>query len=166
MSVIPESERLIRISIGQQQLTLFRYERPCWSAPVSTARNGPGEMSGSGCTPRGRHYIRARIGEGLPENAVLAGRRWTGEIWTPDKHVSQPGRDWILSRIFWLCGLERGVNRLGDRDTMRRYIYIHGTPAIEPMGEPRSHGCIRMHNADLLRLWADAPAGTQVWIDP
>lgn len=166
MSLIPESERLIRICIARQQLTLMAHARACWSAPVSTALNGAGQQFGSGCTPLGKHYIRARIGEGLPQNAVFVGRRWTGEVWSLELHARHPGRDWILTRIFWLCGLERGVNRLGDRDTMRRYIYIHGTPETEPVGVPRSHGCIRMHNTDLLRLWAEAPAGTQVWIDP
>ncbi|WP_369602291.1 L,D-transpeptidase [Hahella sp. SMD15-11] len=166
MRLIPEHERLIRIQLANQTLTVIESGTLRWTCRISTAANGAGERSGSGCTPRGRHYIRARIGEGAPLNAVFAGRRPTGEIWSPELAARFPDRDWILTRIFWLCGLEPGRNRGGDCDTMRRYIYIHGTPDTEPMGIPRSHGCIRMHNPDLLTLWTLAPAGTQVWIEP
>ena len=117
---------------------------------------------GSGCTPLGRHYIRARIGDGLPEGTVFVGRRPTGEIHSEALAREQPQRDWILSRILWLCGLEPGFNRGGKVDSMRRFIYIHGTPDMEPMGVPRSHGCIRMRNADLLQLFEWLPVGTQV----
>ena len=130
--------------------------------PVSTALKGAGECAGSGCTPRGRHVVRARIGAGLPLNTVFVGRRPTGEVWTPELAAANPGRDWILTRILWLSGCEPGVNRLGDVDTMRRFIYIHGTPDSEPMREPRSHGCIRMRNADILDLFERVPAGTPV----
>lgn len=132
--------------------------------PVSTALNGAGECAGSGCTPRGQHVVRARIGAGLPVNTVFVGRRPTGEVWTPELAAANPDRDWILTRILWLSGCEPGVNRLGSVDSMRRYIYIHGTPDSEPMGEPRSHGCIRMRNADVLDLFERVPAGTPVLI--
>jgi lipoprotein-anchoring transpeptidase ErfK/SrfK len=135
-----------------------------FSAPVSTALNGAGEQEGSGCTPRGWHTIRARIGENEPINAVFVGRRPTGEIYEPSLAERYPQRDWILSRILWLSGLEVGTNRLGNVDTMRRYIYIHGCPDSEPMGEPRSHGCIRMHNPDLLALFGQVTTGLKVWI--
>ena len=130
---------------------------------MSTARNGVGEQNGSGCTPRGVHQVRARIGDGLPEG-VLRGRRWTGEIWTPELHAAFPGRDWILTRILWLSGCEPGVNRMGQVDTFRRYIYIHGTPDCEPMSVPLSHGCVRMRNADLLQLFPRVPPHCQVRI--
>lgn len=129
---------------------------------VSTALNGPGECKNSGCTPRGRHRIRARIGGGLPIRSVFVGRRPTGEIWSEALSTAQPARDWILSRILWLSGLEPGCNRLGEVDSMQRYIYIHGTPDIEPMGEPRSHGCIRMRNRDVLELFELVDTATQV----
>jgi L,D-transpeptidase YbiS len=131
---------------------------------VSTALNGVGESKGSGCTPRGRHVVRARIGGGQPLNTVFVGRRPTGEIWTPQLAVQFPERDWILTRILWLSGCEPGVNRLGSVDSMQRYIYIHGTPDSEPMGVARSHGCIRMRNADLIALFDQVPAGTPVLI--
>ncbi len=130
--------------------------------PVSTAANGAGEERGSYCTPRGRHLIRAKIGAGLPLNSVFVARRPTGEIYTPDLGTAQPERDWILTRILWLSGREPGYNRLGSCDSMGRYIYIHGTPdeAFEPA--PRSHGCIRMRNRDLIELFDRVPVYTQV----
>jgi len=131
---------------------------------VSTAANGVGERFGSCCTPRGKHIIRAKIGAGQPENTVFVGRRPTGEIYTPELGAQFPGRDWILTRILWLSGREVGFNRLGECDTMRRYIYIHGTPDSVQLGIPDSHGCIRMHNADLIELFDIVPAGTAVEI--
>ncbi|MBV60538.1 L,D-transpeptidase [Abyssibacter profundi] len=132
--------------------------------PVSTARNGPGERNGSLCTPRGRHRIRAKIGAGQPSGAVFVGRRPTGEQYDEALAATAPERDWILTRILWLCGEEPGVNRGGDVDTMRRYIYIHGTPDSEPMGVPASHGCIRMRNADVIDLFDRVDCGTAVEI--
>lgn len=134
------------------------------SYPVSTALKGAGELSGSFCTPRGRHIVRAKIGEGCPENAVFVRRRPTGEFYTPELGAQFPERDWILTRILWLSGCDVGFNRLGLRDTMRRYIYIHGTPDSEPMGQALSHGCIRMHNVDLIELFSMVPVGTPVEI--
>jgi lipoprotein-anchoring transpeptidase ErfK/SrfK len=129
---------------------------------VSTALNGPGECKNSGCTPRGRHRIRARIGGDLPIRSVFVGRRPTGEIWSDALSAAQPARDWILSRILWLSGLEPGCNRLGEVDSMQRYIYIHGTPDSEPMGEPRSHGCVRMRNRDVVELFELVDTSTEV----
>ncbi len=132
---------------------------------VSTGVKGVGEQQGSGCTPRGKHLVRAKIGEGLPANAVFVGRRFTGEIYSQALAERFPDRDWILSRILWLSGLEPGVNRLGNVDTMRRYIYIHGTPDSEPMGVPASHGCIRMRNSDVMELFDLIPVGTELQIE-
>ncbi len=120
---------------------------------VSTASRGPGEKNGRLCTPRGRHIVRARIGAGQPLNSVFVRRRPTGEVWTPQLHERYPGRDWILTRILWLSGCEPGRNRLGDVDTMRRYIYIHGSPDSAQMGKPGSIGCIRMRNRDVVELF-------------
>jgi len=131
---------------------------------VSTAARGAGEACGSYCTPRGKHVIRAKIGAACPENTVFVGRRPTGEVYTPDLGAISPERDWILTRILWLSGCEVGFNRLGDCDTMRRYIYIHGTPDSVPMGQALSHGCIRMRNADLLELFDLVSRGTTVEI--
>ncbi|MEZ5510191.1 MAG: L,D-transpeptidase [Gammaproteobacteria bacterium] len=156
----------IIVSIPQQTLALMQNGRQiaCW--PVSTALKGAGNQSGSYQTPMGRHRVRAKIGAGQPLNAVFRARRPTGEILTPDLAQAFPGRDWILTRILWLCGEESGINRGGNVDSQRRYIYIHGTPDSEPMGVPRSHGCIRMRNQDVLELFERVPAGTPVLISP
>ena len=154
------------ISLTRQLLQVLRDGRSECEFRISTSRYGPGEQAGSLCTPRGRHLIRAKIGAGLPPGAVLRGRRPTGEIFSPGLRRAEPLRDWILSRILWLSGLEPGRNRLGNVDTMRRYIYIHGTPDHEPMGVPFSHGCIRMRNADVCTLFDMVPAGTVVDIVP
>ena len=131
---------------------------------VSTAKNGPGELSGSECTPRGAHIIRAKIGVGAPPGTVFVGRRATGEQYTPELGARFPGRDWILTRILWLSGCEPGRNRLGKVDSMHRYIYIHGTPEQVRMGMPGSRGCIRMRNRDIIELFDRVPAGTPVAI--
>lgn len=156
---------LLHISIADQCLYGFAAGVLRLRLSVSTALNGAGERQGSGCTPRGRHRVRAKIGAGLPEGAVLVGRRWTGEIWSPELAAQHPQRDWILTRILWLSGCEPGRNRLGAVDTFRRYIYLHGTPDGEPMGEARSHGCIRLRNADLLALFERVPPYCSVIID-
>ncbi len=131
---------------------------------VSTALNGAGEQQGSHCTPRGIHVVRARIGDDQPGNAVFVGRRPTGEIYTPALGARYPSRDWILTRILWLSGREPGFNRGGTRDTLRRYIYIHGTPDETALGVPGSKGCVRMHNLDLLDLFERVIVGTRVII--
>ena len=131
---------------------------------VSTALKGAGEEAGSYRTPRGQHRIRARIGDGLPYGTVFRGRRPTGEYWTPEFAADHPGRDWILSRILWLCGEEPGRNRLGAVDSMRRFIYIHGTGDDQPMGVPLSQGCVRMRNRDIIELFELVTVGTKVEI--
>ncbi len=132
--------------------------------PISTSLKGAGEQKGSYQTPRGVHVVRAKIGADQPINSVFVGRRPTGEIWTPELGLQYPARDWILTRILWLSGCEVGMNRLGNVDSMQRYIYIHGTPDSEPMGEPQSHGCVRMRNADVIDLFELVPLHTPVLI--
>lgn len=155
----------IRIDIPTQTLELFGDDEALIRRyPVSTAKNGPGERRGSHCTPRGRHIIRAKIGAGQPENTVFIRRRPTGEVWTPELAAHNPDRDWILSRIIWLSGCEPGFNRLGDVDTMGRYIYLHGCPDTAPIGEPGSIGCVRMRNADIIELFELVPPFAEVEI--
>ncbi len=158
------TEDCILVDLASQQLCLWLGGRRVHEYPVSTALNGAGELTGSEQTPRGRHRIRARIGSDCQAGTVFIGRRPTGEIYTPALARHYPDRDWILSRILWLCGEEPGCNRLGDVDSMRRYIYIHGTPDSEPMGVPRSHGCVRMRNQDVIELFDRVPAGLPVQI--
>jgi lipoprotein-anchoring transpeptidase ErfK/SrfK len=154
----------IRISIAEQTLELREGDRVLKRYRVSTAKNGAGEKNGSFCTPRGRHIIRAKIGADAPENTVFVKRRPTGEIFNPELDARFPGRDWMLTRILWLSGCEPGFNRLGDVDTMRRYIYIHGSPDSRTMGKPGSIGCIRMHNRDVMELFDLVEPGTPVEI--
>jgi len=155
----------IEISVAAQSLKLFDDEGLLLREyMISSAAKGVGEQAGSYQTPRGRHRIRARIGESLPLGAVLRGRRPTGEICTPELMAAQPDRDWILTRILWLCGEEPGKNRGGQVDTMRRYVYIHGTPESAVLGVPGSHGCIRMRNIDMVDLFDRVPVGTPVLI--
>lgn len=153
----------IEIDISGQSLRLYDAAGMLTATyRVSTAANGVGELRGSCCTPRGRHVIRARIGGGQPLNAVFVKRRPTGEIYSPELGERFPQRDWILTRILWLSGCEPGFNRLGECDTMRRYIYIHGTPDEAALGRPESHGCVRMGNLDLFALFEQVAAGTAV----
>ena len=156
---------LIEIDVPAQTLILKDAQgRILMQTRISTARNGIGEENGSEKTPRGVHYIRAKIGAGLPANSVLVSRRPTGEIYSPQLRVAFPHRDWILTRILWLCGLEPGKNRLGKVDTMRRYIYIHGCPDEDPMGEPGSRGCVKMRNSEITELFERVALGTRVHI--
>ncbi|MGB0732972.1 MAG: L,D-transpeptidase family protein [Pontibacterium sp.] len=164
MPTSPSREVSIRVSIASQTLFLLKEGEIAKTFSISTALNGAGELQNTGCTPRGKHRIRACIGTGLPINTVFIGRRPTGEIYSDSLAKNHPERDWVLTRILWLCGEEVGRNRLGVVDSMRRYIYIHGTPDTEPMGVPKSHGCIRMTNDDLLILFDEVGAGTPVYI--
>ena len=150
---------MITIDLKTQKLT---FQGRTWV--VSTSSKGAGEKNGSFCTPRGNHIVRARIGAGQPLNAVFVRRRPTGEIWSPELHERYPGRDWILTRILWLSGCEPGRNRLGDVDTMRRYIYIHGSHDLAEMGKPGSIGCIRMKSTDIVELFELVPPYTPVEI--
>ncbi|MGD9296131.1 MAG: L,D-transpeptidase [Chromatiales bacterium] len=159
------NEMHIRVSLASQELVLQDESGQRLIYPVSTALKGAGERINSECTPRGWHRVRCIIGQGCPANAVFTGRRFTGEIYSDELSRVQPGRDWILSRILWLSGSESGFNRGGDCDTLRRYIYIHGMPDSEPVGVPRSHGCIRMRNEDVIDLASRVSAGTPVLIE-
>lgn len=165
--LLPENAR-IEVSLDQQCLRLLEAQEDnqveIARFSVSTGLNGAGERNGSGCTPRGRHRVRIKVGAGCPAGAVFRGRRWTGEGYSEALARAQPGRDWILSRLLWLTGLEPGLNRGGDVDTLRRFIYIHGCPDCEPMGVPRSHGCVRMRNDELIWLFDRVPVGCPVLI--
>lgn len=156
----------IVISIPTQELDLYDDDNHVIRQyRISSAKKGVGQENGSFCTPLGKHIIRAKIGAGQPVNTVFVRRRPTGEIYSPELGARYQGRDWILTRILWLSGCEPGFNRLGSVDTMRRYIYIHGSPDTVEMGKPGSIGCIRMNNGDLLDLFSLINAGTEVYIE-
>ncbi len=152
------------ICITTQQLSVIKNGQALKTYPVSTAKNGAGEIMGSGCTPRGWHNIRAKIGAELPLYSVFKARRATGEIYTPELAAQFPQRDWILTRILWLGGLEPYKNRYGKVDTAWRYIYLHGCPDELMDGKPKSHGCIRMYNTDIIDLFNRVSVGMRVYI--
>jgi len=157
----------IEVRIDLQRLDIIgNNQEIVRSFQISSAKNGVGQDQGSFCTPLGKHVIRAKIGESQPINTVFIRRRPTGEIYSPSLGKKYPNRDWILTRILWLSGCEPGFNRLGTVDTMRRYIYIHGSPDSIDIGKPGSIGCIRMLNTDLLELFDLADVGTEVNIKP
>ena len=156
---------MLHVSIARQELVLWRDGHPERAYRVSTAKNGPGECRGSGCTPRGWHRIRAKIGAGQPQYMAFVGRRPTGEIYDANLAADQPEKDWILTRILWLGGLEPGVNRFGEVDTAARYIYIHGSPDSGVNGTPQSHGCIRLTSPDILDLFDRVTHKTRVLIE-
>ena len=163
-TALSEPSSYLDISISRQMLTLYVENTVHQQYLISTAKNGSGELRGSECTPTGWHKIRAKIGADQPLNAVFVGRRPTGEIYSPELAEQFPARDWILTRILWLNGLEPGKNRYRDVDTGWRYIYIHGCPDHCPMGVPESHGCIRMLNQDVVDLFARVSPGMPVLI--
>jgi len=162
LSVPETAHPRIIVVLAEQRLDLLHGADVVKTYPVSTSKHGAGEVRGSFKTPRGRHVVRAKIGAGAPLGAVFRGRRPTGEICSAEVARAQPNRDWILTRILWLSGCEVGKNRLGNVDTMRRYIYIHGAPDGEPLGVPGSIGCIRMSNTDIADVFELVPVGTPV----
>ena len=161
---MPNTHHTIYIDLARQSLELRDGDTVRYEATVASAKNGIGEISGSEQTPRGWHVIRAKIGKDEVEGAVFVARRATGEIFSEALRQQEPERDWILTRILWLSGLEPGFNRLGNVDTMRRYIYIHGCPDNDEMGVPSSHGCIKMRNVDVIKLFDMVQPGTRVLI--
>lgn len=154
----------VEISISKQRLQLYESKNTIAEYSISSSKYGVGQESGSFKTPTGEHVIRAKIGDGCALNSVFVARRFTEEIYSEQLGLQSPERDWILTRILWLSGCEKGKNRSGSEDSMRRYIYIHGTPDSEPMGEPASHGCIRMRNEDVADLYGRVSVGCSVFI--
>ena len=145
---------MITINISEQAL---EYKGKSYS--ISTAKNGIGEVEDSYCTPTGKFKIAEKIGANLELGAVLVDRESTGEIYNADLAKKNPDRDWILTRILWLDGVE-----VHNRNTKNRYIYIHGSPDETQMGMPGSKGCIRMQNYDVIELFESIHTGEDVVI--
>lgn len=163
--IVSMSIAKLEVSVATQEIIGFdRLGCECYRTAVATASNGIGQEMGSECTPLGMHRIRAKVGAGQPANAVFVGRRPTGEIFSEELAKKHPQRDWILTRILWLCGNETGFNRGGSVDTQRRFIYIHGAPDFHEMGVPSSHGCIKMRNSDIVQLFDAVDVGVEVEI--
>lgn len=154
----------LEIDISTQTMRLYAQQAIRHQYTISSAANGVGQGQGSYQTPSGWHIIRAKMGDNMPANTVFVARRPTGEIYSPALAAKYPNRDWILTRILWLSGCDPGKNRLHDVDTMRRYIYIHGSPDHVPFGQPGSKGCIRMQNQDIIQLFDAVSPGIKVLI--
>lgn len=156
---------LIIISIAEQTLALLENKQVIKTYPISSAKAGIGNLSGSYKTPLGVHSISHKIGEGAELATIFKARIDTGEIakihTEPDQ---ESGADNITSRILWLDGMEEGFNKGGDVDSHHRFIYIHGTDEEGRLGIPVSHGCIRMGNLDVLELFGLVLVGTLVLI--
>jgi len=159
-----DNKKRIEINITEQWLHLFDGEELVKEYPVSTAKSGPGEIMDSECTPRGAHVIAEKFGDNCEPNTVFFGREPTGKIYQPALREQHPDRDWIVTRILWLSGLEQGVNQGGNVDSHDRYIYIHGAPEDVEMGKPGSRGCVRMRNEDVIELFDTVETGTSVFI--
>jgi L,D-transpeptidase YbiS len=156
--------RYLLVDTREQELSLISGGNILNKYCISTGIKGLGEDNGSGQTPRGWHCIRAKIGAGMPMKSVFVGRRPTGEICTPQLYQQYPDRDWILSRILWLSGLEPGINRLSQVDSFRRYIYLHGCADEASLGKPVSGGCIRMANIAIMDLFEQVQVGDKILI--
>jgi len=158
------NNQFIKIDVNKQIMYCYNDNKLIFQYRVSTGKNGIGEKLGSGCTPRGLHCIHSKIGLNNLINSVFISREWTGEIYTEDLAKQYPDRDWILTRILQLDGLEEGKNKGGDVDSLSRYIYIHGTPDSVKLGKPGSKGCIRMNNQNIIELTNWVEIGAHVYI--
>jgi L,D-transpeptidase YbiS len=154
---------VIIISVSEQLLHHRRQSGVWHSYSISTAASGTGNVEGSFQTPLGKHRIAEKIGAEMPLFTAFKARK-PFTIYDPAK--DDPDRDWILTRILWLEGVETGKNSRGKVDTKSRYIYIHGTHDEAAIGTPCSHGCIRMANLDILELFEQTHPGETVYIRP
>lgn len=158
-------DKLIYVSGTDQTMNCYEADQLLFTYSISTGKNGFGEQINSECTPRGWHKIHSIIGLENEVNSVFSARQWTGEIYSAELATNEPGRDWILTRILQLDGLEPGRNKGGEVDSLNRYIYIHGTPDTTELGKPGSRGCIRMRNEDLVVLAQWVTTETLVYIN-
>lgn len=157
----PGMNYMIKVDISEQKLYLLDNEQVVKTYPVSTSKYGIGGTQGSNKTPLGRHVVAEKIGDGAPLNTIFKSRQNTGRLAKIDYDSEE---DYVTTRILWLQGLEQGVNLGPGVDSHKRYIYIHGTHEEALIGQPASHGCIRMRNQDVLELFNRVPEGIEVLI--
>jgi lipoprotein-anchoring transpeptidase ErfK/SrfK len=156
---VGRDEPIAVVSVPDQRLHLIDGPSAVRSYAVSTSRHGTGCAEGSHRTPTGVHRVCLKIGEGAAPGTVFRGREPVGRV--ADRRPASD-EDLITTRILWLDGQEPGLNRGGDVDSRRRYIYIHGTPHADRIGRPASMGCIRMTDADVVELFDALPE--QAWV--
>jgi len=160
----PEFEEIIYVSINEQKLFHMTSDKIIQSYNISSSKYGIGNKQGSNKTPLGLHKIKEKHGQKTPKNGRMIGRVFYGEIAKifQDKSISET--DDVTSRILWLEGIEKGINKGDGIDSYKRYIYIHGTSEEGWIGQPASHGCIRMKNKDVIDLFKEVSIGTFVLI--
>lgn len=154
--------RLVAVDALRQELSVRQDGAEIFRCRVSTGKAGTGCEEGSGRTPTGWHRVAQVIGRGAEPGTRFSSREPTGEVWRGGPVEG----DWITTRIFWLEGLEPGVNKGPGIDTFDRYIYIHGTAREDELGTPGSAGCVRVSNLDAVRLSEIVQEGDPVWIGP
>jgi lipoprotein-anchoring transpeptidase ErfK/SrfK len=159
-----ENKTIIFVSIDAQKLYLIKQNIIIKSYSISSSEYGIGNKNGSNKTPLGLHTIARKIGEKTPINGRMIARVFTGETSIIYLDGSRSKTDDITSRILWLQGEEDGINKGENIDSFKRYIYIHGTSEEGLIGQPASHGCIRLKNKDVIDLYKDVAIGTLVLI--
>ena len=164
-SVITYAESVhIEVDISEQRLYLIENSLVKASYPISTSKYGEGSIENSFKTPLGKHSIKEMIGEEAEINTIFTSRINTKRSATIIDQFEDTDNDYVTSRIMWLDGEEDGLNKGGNVDSFRRYIYIHGTHEEGLIGTKASHGCIRMFNYDVIELFNLVNIGTKVLI--
>lgn len=162
------SPHFIIVDVATQTLTLYQNNQIKQVYPISTSKRGLGQEAGSRKTPVGLHRLCEKIGDNTPEYAIFKGRKFTGNIWPQHTPRHQHRRDYIVTRILRLEGLEVGLNS-GSRngknvDSKARAIYIHGTTMDWKLGTPATIGCVHLSSKDIIKLFNHVPIGSLVWI--
>lgn len=152
------------VSVKHQQMYLIEKDSIIKKYTVSTAKKGVGNELHSLKTPIGLHSVKRKIGDNVPLGGILEARVYNGSKATIYEDKTKADGDYVTTRILWLDGEEIGVNKGRNVDTYNRFIYIHGTPEEGYIGEPVSHGCIRMKNTDVIELYDLIDEGTPVLI--
>lgn len=159
-----DRSRVVIVTIGEQKLHYLIDGKLMRSYPVSTSRYGIGSEAGSNRTPLGVHRVRRKIGADAPMGTIFKARQDTGRIAAIVDEPRPTDDDYVTTRILWLDGMEEGVNRGEGIDSFSRYIYLHGTHEEGLIGQPASHGCVRMYNRDVIELFDALPEDALVVI--
>ena len=154
----------IIVDISDQRLYLIEGSIIIESYPISSSKYGEGSIENSFKTPLGKHIIKEKIGSGAPLNTIFVARVNTNEKANIIRSLDDSEDDYVTSRILWLDGLEEGINKGEGVDSFNRFIYIHGTHEEGLIGQKSSHGCIRMFNNDVVKLYDIVKKGTKVYI--
>jgi len=151
---LPRNGLLFVVTADDQTLTAVEASGIKKQFKVSTGKAGLGSEAGSEKTPLGWHIIEERIGGDQPPGRVFVKRKPTAMRLSYEEWRNPRSGDYVLTRILWLRGLDPGLNA-GDPSiaSHARGIYLHGTNQEQLLGQPASHGCIRLSNRDILELF-------------